>query len=452
MSDSILGRRSGAETRRIPAFLTSPLTILVAACAVRGAYLWWRAYGSGSVAADVLNADGNEAWNIARSIVAGTGYSSPFGAETGPTAWVTPVYPALLAALFKLFGSASQPSFIAAAGLNLFFSALTVLPIYYIGKRIGGRPLGAIAAWLWTIHPLSVSIAYQWIWYTSLSTLLTAGILWGTLAIADSERARDWIGYGLLWGFSLLTNAAAMSLAPFVFAWLIYRRHAGRKDAGRKHAASGAKFPGLAVACMVLLCIPWMVRNYVIFQGFMPLRSNLGCEVRMLQLEGPSDNAAEEALFYRLGEAAYCREKGREALQIMAQNPGAALYRGWGQFLKTWTGHEHPVWNFAQKTTWTPRVGMILYSGLSALALWGMVFFFRTGDDSRWLVAVHVLIFPLVYYVAHTGFNYRLPIDPVVVLLAAVPLAQLGRVGLQRPAAAASTASGCVPEIAWRRR
>ena len=29
-----------------------------------------------------------------------------------------------------------------------------------------------------------------------------------------------WVGYGLLWGFELMTNAAFASIAPFLLVWL----------------------------------------------------------------------------------------------------------------------------------------------------------------------------------------------------------------------------------------
>ena len=49
-------------------------------------------------------------------------------------------------------------------------------------------------------------IPFEWIWDTSLSALLAARLLWATLELADSDRVRDWCGYGLLWGFTLMTN------------------------------------------------------------------------------------------------------------------------------------------------------------------------------------------------------------------------------------------------------
>ena len=418
-SDSFFARQSAVGTQRVPAFLTSPLTIFIVACALRGTYLWWRAYGSGSISGDVMNAEGNEAWNIAKSIVDGKGFSSPFGVDAGPTAWITPVYPYLLATIFKFCGTASQPSFVAAAALNELFSALTALPIFCIGKRIGGRQLAAIAAWLWTIHPLSISIAYTWIWYSSLSALLTAWVLSATLDIRDSARPARWSIYGVLWGASVMTNASVLALAPFVFAWLAW----GRK----KFSAYAVRLSGLAALCMALVCVPWVVRNYVDFHQFLPLRSNFGFELWMLNHDVPVDTTEDATLLLRLGEVAYCQQRGREAIQFMVNKPGRFLYLTWERFLKTWTGHNHPVWRLAQRHNWAPRIQLLLYSGLSLLGLFGLFVFFRAKSEHRWLLAVHPLVFPVVYYITHTGPNYRLPIDPVLVVLAAVALASLAR-------------------------
>jgi len=52
----------------------------------------------------------------------------------------------------------------------------------------------------------------------SLSALLAAALLWATLYVADSRRARDFALYGLLWGVSLLTNPGLGALLPFLLA------------------------------------------------------------------------------------------------------------------------------------------------------------------------------------------------------------------------------------------
>ena len=100
----------------------------------------------------------NETGNIAYSLAAGHGFSSPYWQETGPTAWLTPVYPALVAVIFKVFGIHTAHSFFAIAFLNILFSAAVCVPLFYIGKRVAGPDIGNGAAWLWAIFPNAVII------------------------------------------------------------------------------------------------------------------------------------------------------------------------------------------------------------------------------------------------------------------------------------------------------
>src|SRR5580692_7500008 len=47
---------------------------------------------------------GFEMGRIGRSLAQGQGFSNPFNETTGPTAWEPPLYPFLIAAVFKLCG------------------------------------------------------------------------------------------------------------------------------------------------------------------------------------------------------------------------------------------------------------------------------------------------------------------------------------------------------------
>src|SRR5258708_22173676 len=50
---------------------------------------------------------GWEAGRIASSLAAGRGLFDPFQGATGPTAWGAPLYPVLLARIFRAFGASS---------------------------------------------------------------------------------------------------------------------------------------------------------------------------------------------------------------------------------------------------------------------------------------------------------------------------------------------------------
>jgi len=51
---------------------------------------------------------GWEIGRIAYSLANGHGFSSPFGGDTGPSAWTAPVYPWIVALAFRAFGSYSH--------------------------------------------------------------------------------------------------------------------------------------------------------------------------------------------------------------------------------------------------------------------------------------------------------------------------------------------------------
>src|ERR1700739_1585225 len=79
------------------------LLILVGFALRFGFVIWARPYvGS----ANTMTPFGAEVCRIATHLAAGEGLRSPFhGGDTGPSAWVAPVYPYLVAAVFRLFGN-----------------------------------------------------------------------------------------------------------------------------------------------------------------------------------------------------------------------------------------------------------------------------------------------------------------------------------------------------------
>src|ERR1700740_600978 len=65
-----------------------------------------------------------ESGNIAHSLASGHGFSSPFRVDTGPTAWMTPLFPLLLSWIMRAFGVYTYHSWVAAIGMNICFSSL----------------------------------------------------------------------------------------------------------------------------------------------------------------------------------------------------------------------------------------------------------------------------------------------------------------------------------------
>jgi hypothetical protein len=367
---------------------------------------------------------GYETGRIARSIATGKGFSSPLSIETGPTVWLTPVYPYLLAAVFKIFGVYSYPSYLVATILNDLFSALTCIPIYFIAKRLGGWKVAAAAAWIWALFPNAILISLEWIWDTSLSALMAGLVVWATMAIVDSRRARDWIGYGLLWGVALMTNAAFVSVIPFLFGWLAWRL---LKSHGR-----WIQLPAVAALAVMICCVPWTIRNYITFHKFIPLRSNFGLELWLGNNDQvpdtwagnlhPNDYQPEREKFARMGEIAYMKEKQHDAVQFMLGHPRDTMRFFWRRFADNWLGTWEPVEDIWHSLAWDSKVGLVSNISISLLGLTGVLLLFRQKSPYAFPFAVFPLVFPLVYYVTHSSLRYRHPIDPVMVALTAYAL------------------------------
>jgi hypothetical protein len=162
----------------------------------------------------------NEPAHIAWSVVSGYGYSSPWANTlVMPTAQQPPVYPYLLAGIFKFAGVYSYRSLWIAVGLNAVFSALTAVVILKIGKRTFGPSTGVLAAWIWAcwIYEAVVSIR---LWESSLSALLLAVALLLLPGLAVSIRPRLWLVFGALAGVAALANTTLLSVFPFFWLWL----------------------------------------------------------------------------------------------------------------------------------------------------------------------------------------------------------------------------------------
>src|ERR1700726_5124098 len=100
---------------------------------------------------------GAEVGYVAASIARGEGFSSPLRFfYTGPTAWFTPIYPYLVAGIFKVWGIYSDMSRLIIAALNCAFAALTIIPIHGIAKRTFGEGVAIGASWAWVFLPTAL--------------------------------------------------------------------------------------------------------------------------------------------------------------------------------------------------------------------------------------------------------------------------------------------------------
>jgi len=262
-------------------------------------------------------------------------------------------------------------------------------------------------------------IPFEWIWDTSLSALLAATLLWATLEMVESRRWRDWCGYGLLWGFTLMTNPSLGSLLPFLLGWAAFRVWRQRADALAKDAGWITR-PAAALGLAILCCVPWTMRNYTVFHRFVPLRSNFPLELYIGNNEnyddkhprypGPITKERETLRYFRMGETPFMDEEMRKAKTFIATHPRVELILFGKRFVAFWAGIANPIDNFLAADSWLVRV-VILCAGLSGLgAAFGIAVLIWRRSCYTFPLAVFPVVFPFLYYVTHTSLRYRLPV------------------------------------------
>ncbi len=368
---------------------------------------------------------GFETGRIARSIASGEGFGNPLFWNTGPTAEMTPVYPYLLAGVFKLFGIYSKWSAIVILSLSSLFSALTCLPIFYMARKSFGPRVAAAAGWTWVVFPYAIYLAAGWIWDTCLTTLLFSLLFLIALQLERSSRPWAWVGFGLLWGLAALTSPAVLSVLAFLGGWICYRL----RRQGQRWGLPAA----LAALAFMAAVTPWFVRNYLTFHRFILFRDTFGLALYVgnngdashwapyAAFPSSSDTELEE--FNQLGELTYMDQKLRQSLAFIRSHPGWFVWVTLRRVAYVWTG----FWSFRRRYLEDERFdppNILLRTTLTILALAGLRRAFQRDSAAALPYALVLLSFPLIFYVTIPEMYYRHPVDPQLVVLAAYSISR----------------------------
>ena len=366
---------------------------------------------------------GWESGQVAAAVASGHGYSSPLPTPTGASAWLPPVFPLLLAAVFRIFGIFSASSAFVILLLDSIFSMLTCIPVYFIARHGFGEHAAKIAAWGWALFPYAVYYSIGRVWMDCLGALIFAVTFLMALKLGPASQLRDWLGWGALWGLLALTNPATLALLPFLLGWIIWR----------------SRVRGASVVLMLLVALavmsPWMIRNYRVFHRLIPLRDNFWMEMWfgntgdlseiIPDWAHPSTSAQEQAEFARLGEVAYNQKKKQLVLEFVQQHPAEFAGLCLRRISNFWAGYWslNPAFLEAEPFTYP---NMVFVTGTSLITFFGLWMAWKRGLVAAPYIFV-LLFFPPVYYITHSELEYRHPIEPLMVVLAAYGVSVLFR-------------------------
>jgi 4-amino-4-deoxy-L-arabinose transferase-like glycosyltransferase len=365
---------------------------------------------------------GFEMGRIARSLATGHGYADPFDHASGPTAWVTPLYPLIMAGVFKIFGVYTALSAWVILAFNCVCSALTVWTTWEIAVRCFNRRVAWWSAWIWTLYPAAMQYSVKWVWEMSLTAFLFSSILVLALRMRnvggdpvpdpDPATTRRWAVFGLLWGIITLSSASIAIFLPFCALWILKGAGSIRRQIPRIVFAAV-----LCVSCLV----PWMVRNALVFHHFIPMRTNFGAELEMgndPDLKGtvvgsPVALPQEEAFYDRVGEYAYGRIRGRQAMERIRRHPGAFLRLSLRRFYFFWADVPHAT---RRGEEWTEYARNLNFQFASITGVLGLLLALHRRIPAAPLFAMAFAVVPFVYYFVFVQARFRHPMEPLIAI------------------------------------
>jgi hypothetical protein len=366
---------------------------------------------------------GWEMGRIARALATGYGYADPFVGHTGPTAWVPPLYPLMMAGIFKLFGVYTALSAWVILTINSLFSAAIALFVYEIAARCYNRRVAIWSGWLWALYPAALQYAVHWIWEMSLTAMLFTWVLVLALRMrsvgdtAPEKHAQStgrWLLFGALWGLIALSNATLLLFLPVCGLWILM---------GARPLAPALRNAVLAGIIFSAFLAPWMYRNWQVFHAFVPIRSNLGVELwawnnpdaNAIALGAPIQPSTGDFRYQRyaqMGELQYSNYCRKLAKKWISENHSRFALLSLKRFYFYWVSVPHPV--DGKPLVEYGREASFCF--LSITGLLGLALSIRRKISASSLFAWAFFLLPFTYYFVSVAARFRHPLEPLIAI------------------------------------
>lgn len=250
-------------------------------------------------------------YHYGREIAAGRGYVHYLRGV--PTAYYPIGYPAILAALFFVVDHTPIPDdFMLALNLqNVVVGTASVVLAYIIGRALFGARGGLIGAAILAVFP---NIVYQ----VATVQLETMYIFWCLAALAIVVT-HDWsnglpstrrlLAFGAVLGVSVL-------IRPFSI-WFVVALFAGAMVA-RAGVWRSVKLAAIPLGVVVLMMIPWTIRNAVRLDAFVPTSTNTGDTLCLDRFEGANGG-------FRWADHEGCADPNLPEVELNSENTRMAI-------------------------------------------------------------------------------------------------------------------------------
>jgi len=372
--------------------------------------------------------------HLASSGTYGTGAGAAGGAH-GPTAYLPPAYPYLIAAVDEISGQrgASAPAVRAQRIAQVLLGTATAVLVGLVAYELFGVTAALIALAIAAVYPAFIELSTVLV-AENLMTMFTLAAVYSALrALRDHGRLGWLVISGICVGLATLTQISAIVL---VVPLAVAMRHL--PGVGKPRSVAG---PAAFVAVTLLTLVPWLIRDQVVMNGFVPVSDEAG-----ITLIGTYNKAsahskppytwhyyADLAQFQALATRAHAMTEPRLSSRLVglagdyvSAHPTAPLAVAWHNTLRMLELEGALAWRASAASVGidagAARVGVIGFWLLALLALVG-AFTPMARRAPAWFWSIPVLLATVVFVNGETP-RFREPIDPFLILLAACALAR----------------------------
>lgn len=226
-------------------------------------------------------------WNLAQ----GRGFSLESQPPYAPTMFREPLYPALLAATYRLAGH--RPEVVPFVQVPLFIATCWLTAA--LGWHLGGPRIGWWAGVTTACMPVLANYP-SYLLTETLFILLLAASVWCVCRAWSGRSGRWWAAAGALQGATVLCRAVAAPLS-----WIFCLVALAAPDPGYPRLRR-AGHVAISMALCVGVTIPWILRNQRVFgEPAIALRGEMVAWIRANKLDDTPDQIVHAAV-YNLSE------------------------------------------------------------------------------------------------------------------------------------------------------
>lgn len=333
----------------------------------------------------------------------------------------SPLYTFFLSTIYFVFGH----NLIIVRIIQAILSSLTCLIIYAIAKETcKEESIAKTSAIIMALYyPLINAIGY--IMTETLFVFCLASIIWLLIKTIKYHKSNLYLLCGICWGLAVLCRSVIWGFIPILIIYLFYTLL-------RQQKANLIKSFLIFIFGILLIIIPWSIRNYktygiftpvfgggyVLYMGNNPLATGGSGGWHIVERDARIENDVKEQIS-RLTPSELDALFRKRALEFIMNNPKRFIILSTKKFINMW----QPYYSGARLIN---KIIMVLMDLLFIfpLSIIGMIFC-RRKKEGFLLFYLLIGYYLLIHMLLISVLRYRLPIIPFLIIFSACALNKL---------------------------